>query len=100
MYRLRSAGYDAPPECELCGATHGHWVCQHADLVAAFERSQCPHALIRGARASDPTTPTTSLPLAVGSRTQAIGHPLLSTTEHVVQLASPDGTLHEVPLDQ
>ena len=61
--RLRAAGYDAPPECELCGPTHGladslhHrlWACPHPNAVAAIAHAQCPPAITRDALASDPT---------------------------------------------
>ena len=59
----RSDGYDAPRECGLCGATHGHadsvhhrlWVCPHISVVTARERALCPPTPLREALAADPS---------------------------------------------
>ena len=79
--RIRSAGYD-----------------RHADAVAARERARCPPSLLRGALASDPRdlniVYTTGRHVADPSE-----WPAPAEHDHsVVQLASPDGTLHAVPL--
>ena len=60
--RLRAVGYDAPPERELCGPTHGFadtihhrlWVCPHPDAAAARTLALCPPTVMRDALASDP----------------------------------------------
>ena len=105
---LRDAGYNAPPECELCGPTHGHtdsvhhriWVCLHPDATAARDCASCAPALLRDARVSDPRDPHNVFVTGRGAADPYDWPTPTEHFEHVFQLSSPDGTLHAVPLAQ
>ena len=105
---LRDAGYNAPPECELCGPTHGHtdsvhhriWVCLHPDATAARDCASCAPALLRDARVSDPRDPHNVFVTGRGTADPYDWPTPTEHFEHVFQLSSPDGTLHAVPLAQ
>ena len=104
--RFRSAGYDASPECELCGPSHGlsdslpHriWAFPHPDAVAARARALCPQSVMRDALAADPNDPCSVF--ATGrSIVDPRGWP--RPTEHfdnVFQLADAEGARRAVPL--
>ena len=109
--RLRSAGYEAPPECELCGASQGladsvhHrlWVRPHSIVIAARGLAKCPPRpppppLLREAL----TAYHRDLSAVYNSGRHVVDpNDWPAPAEHffnVFQLAAPDGTLHDAPV--
>ena len=104
--RLRAAGYDAPPECELCGDSHGladslhHrlWVCPHSSVVAARAQANCSPAILQEALEAHSHR---RIALFTAARLAVNPSEWPAPAEHfshVFQLAAADGTLEGVHL--